>query len=485
MKDTVTDIKRPLCVDLDGSLLATDMLWETLLKLLRTKPWYVFYLPFWVLKGKALFKRQIARLVEINPNCLPFREDIVSYVNQEKATGRQIILTTASDALVADKIAQHLNLFSAVLASDGETNLSGTKKLHALTDHVGSTDFDYIGNGGVDLPIWKATGSAFVVAPSQKLMKQARQVSTNIKTFSDAGKNSFVVFFKALRVHQWVKNILIFVPLLLAHKVTSLQLWLQGLLAFCAFSLCASSIYIINDLMDLESDRQHPKKRNRPFAAGTLPIQTGLFFVPFLLGLSFLISVSFLPILFTAALGLYVGLTSAYSFYLKRVVIVDVLILAGLYTFRILSGGVALNIDITTWLLAFSMFFFLSLAFVKRYSELRLIQNLEQNHNKGRGYSMVDKEVLRSVGPASGYLSVLVLALYINSEEVVKLYKSPATLWLIGPFLLYWITRVWFLAHRGVMDDDPIVFTVRDPKSYFVGAIILVILIIASKFPIF
>jgi len=249
--------------------------------------------------------------------------------------------------------------------------------------------------------------------------------------------------------------------------------------AFLAFSLCSSGSYILNDLIDLESDRKHPIKKFRPFAAGMLPISTGLLFVPLLLGGGFVISVFLLPILFTAALGLYTVITTAYSFYLKRIVVLDVIVLAGLYTLRILSGAAAIDISISPWLLSFSMFFFLSLAFVKRYCELSMMQSGKEILAKGRGYLVKDNELLRNIGVTSGLVSVLVIALYINSKEVTVLYQHPEAIWLICPLLMYWITRVWLLAHRGEMLEDPVLFALKDPTSYAIGGLIGLIMLAA------
>jgi 4-hydroxybenzoate polyprenyltransferase len=292
--------------------------------------------------------------------------------------------------------------------------------------------------------------------------------------------NRLSPFLQALRVHQWLKNTLLFVPLLTSHKLTELGLVLQAGYAFMAFSLCASSVYIVNDLRDLEADRQHPHKRFRPFAARLLNVKTGVLLVPLLLIGAGAITFLFLTPLFGASLALYVGLATAYTFYFKRVLIIDVLILAALYTLRVLSGGIAVSISVSHWLLAFSMFLFLSLAFLKRYSELRMTQQQHQMHVQGRSYAVEDIDLLRSIGPTSGYLSVLVLGLYINSKDVVPLYQHPAMLWLIGPCLLYWLTRMWLLANRGEMADDPLVFSVKDAQSYVVGFFVATIIILAS-----
>jgi len=463
---------------MDGTLIATDALWESLLILIKTKPLSVLSLPFWLLKGKAYFKRQIAQRVRLNPASLPYRENVLSFLKKEHETEREIVLATASDRIVAESVAAHLDIFSEVIASDGKTNLSGARKLEALKKYANENGFDYIGNASVDLSLWQASQRAYLVEPSSRLLKQTRRVAMIGGVFSEK-KNRFYCFIKALRVYQWVKNILLFVPLLMAHQVVAIDRNLQAVYAFIAFSLCASCVYIVNDLFDLEADRLHPHKRYRPFAAGTLPIKAGVFTAPLLLIGGFVVAAIFLPPQFSILLGLYFISTTAYSFHLKRVLIFDVLVLAGLYTLRIFAGGIATGVPISPWLLAFSMFFFLNLAFVKRFSELHLMQERNQTKSKGRGYVVGDIELFRSIGPASGYLSVVVLCFYINSKEVVMLYKHPELLLLLGPFLLYWITRMWLWAQRGKMTDDPIVFTAKDPASYVIGVIVAVIMIIA------
>ncbi len=454
-----------LCVDLDGTLLLTDLLWESVLLLIKKNPLSLFALPLWLLKGKAYFKRQVAQRVQLNAASLPYNEEVLEFLCRQKEEGREIVLATASDAEAVRPIAEYLGIFSSVMASDGEVNLSGRNKCKALEERFGSKQFDYAGDSVVDLHLWKSANAAILVEPSKRLLGRAARLAPIQQVFS-IERNRPLAFLRALRVHQWVKNILLFLPLLMAHKIFDFTLFVPAALSFAAFSLCASSVYIMNDLLDLESDRLHPHKRQRPFASGHLPIRTGVLVIPVLLASSFLIALLFLPAMFALGLALYLALTTGYSFYLKRVLIGDVLVLAGLYTFRVLAGAMAVNIIISPWLLAFSMFFFLCLAFVKRYSELRIMQERNLTHASGRSYGVEDIELLRSVGSTSGYMSALVLALYINSKEVLPLYSHPTVLWLIGPLLLYWITRMWFLAHRGKMNDDPIVFTVKDRVSY-------------------
>lgn len=284
----------------------------------------------------------------------------------------------------------------------------------------------------------------------------------------------------ALRVHQWIKNFLVFVPLLMAHRVFDREALVPASYAFTAWCLCASAVYLFNDQLDVEADRQHPRKKHRALASGALNGKFLWLLVPVLLALGLAIAFLLLPILFGASLVLYLVITTVYSAYLKRVLIVDVLLLAALYALRVLSGGFATEIPVSPWLLAFSMFLFLSLAFVKRYAELRNSETHRVSEMSRRNYATGDSELLKSFGAVSGYLSVLVLVLYINSKEVVALYRSPTILWLIGPCLLYWITRVWLLAHRGEMDEDPILFTVKDWPSYLVGVAVALVIIAAT-----
>lgn len=288
-------------------------------------------------------------------------------------------------------------------------------------------------------------------------------------------KSQLLAIPQALRVHQWVKNLLIFVPVLLDHRIFDPPVLSKAMVAFAAFCLAASGAYVLNDLLDNEADRRHRTKRHRPFAAETLSRSFGISMVP-LLFIAALICSLWLSPKFLILLATYVVLTTAYSIYLKRIAILDVLLLAGLYTLRVLAGVAASHVRFSTWLLAFSMFLFLSLAFLKRYAELSELKGGADEVIERRGYLRGDREWLGSMGGASGYLAVLVLALYINSEQVIALYRNPLLLWLICPLLLFWISRMWLLAHRGRIDQDPIVATVRDPVSYIIGALVALIL---------
>lgn len=281
---------------------------------------------------------------------------------------------------------------------------------------------------------------------------------------------------RALRPHQWVKNLLLFVPILLDHRLTQPEVVGRGVVAFAAFCLAASGAYVLNDLLDLEADRGHPIKRHRSFASGALAPGVGYVVAPLLIGASLVVGAGLFAPGFLALLLLYIGLTTAYSGYLKRIVVLDVLLLAGLYTLRVLAGITASGVRFSTWLLAFSTFLFLSLAFLKRHGELASLSDHPAPAVRRRGYLPQDMEWLRTMGAASAYLAVLVLALYLNSDEVVKLYRKPAVLFLVCPLLLYWTSRMWLLAHRGRINEDPIVAAARDPSSYVVGVLVLVVL---------
>lgn len=469
----------PLCVDLDGTLLRTDVLWESVIALVRHKPWLLPLLPLWTLRGKANLKRQLASHVRLNPASLPYRADVLDMLRAEHSAGRELILTTATDAGPAHEIAEHLGIFSGVCASDGVTNLSGQKKLRAILLKVGKRGFDYIGDARVDLPIWRAANGAILVDPSSRVLSEAQRDARVSRVLR--GKSTLLPnMLRALRPHQWVKNSLLFTPLLLSHKIVVLATLQNAALAFAAFCLAASSVYITNDLLDLEADREHPRKRNRPFASGALPINIGVLMVPLLLGLSFTLSLFLLPRVFTIGLAAYVALSTTYSLYIKQQVLLDVFVLAGLYTLRVLAGGLATGITISPWLAAFSMFFFTSLAFLKRYSELLLLRDHQQHQFHRRDYAASDMDLLRSVGSASGFVSVLVLALYINSAEVLELYGRPEILWLVVPLFLYWVSRLWLFGHRGKVQDDPIVFAIKDPASYVIAALVAVTMLIAK-----
>lgn len=470
-----------MCVDLDGTLVATDTLWESLLVLARNDLLSLWRVPLWLMRGRSALKQEIGKRVRLNVAALPYREEVLAYLWAQKQAGRRIVLATAADQGVARAIADHLGLFSDVLASDGKTNLKAGRKLEAVRELAGDQGFDYVGDSRADLPLWRASGRALMVAPSASLLRQARRVCPVQQVVCPAPSRVLEVL-RAIRVHQWVKNVLLFVPMVLAHKASDVDTLLRVLAAFFSFSFAASCVYLVNDLLDLESDRAHPHKRLRPFAAGRLQPAVGVVLAPVLLIAGLVVGWAWVSAAFGQMIVLYLVLTTLYSKYFKKKPILDVLLLAGLYTYRVLAGTVAASVPASPWLLAFSIFFFLSLAFIKRYADLAAM-TLKGDSGEGlpgRGYAVHDVDLLRSLGTSAGYLSVLVLALYINSGQVAALYPQPRVLWLICPLLLYWLSRVWFIAHRGRMSHDPIVFSIKDPVSYLVGVIIVGLIVLAS-----
>jgi len=466
-------------VDLDGTVIRTDLAWESLVRLLRRDPLYLAALPFWWLRGRAWLKRQMAARTRVDVATLPYHESFLEFLRGERRRGRHLCLVTAADDRWAGAVAAHLGLFTEVLASDGRTNLRGSVKAARLVERFGERGFDYAGNSPADLPVWARARQALVVSDSPGLAARAAQRATVSRVFRSAD-SWWSAAAQALRPHQWVKNLILFVPLITAHEINQPALVLKALGAFAAFCLCASGTYIMNDLFDLDADRRHPGKCSRPFAAGTLPIPAGLAAFPLLLAGGLLLAWRLAPG-FAAVLGIYLALTTSYSWRLKQVALLDVFCLAALYTIRLIGGHESTRIKYSFWLLVFSMFIFLSLALVKRFVELDAVRRQNRPALEGRGYSAGDAELVAVLGSTSGYLAVLVLALYVNSNDVIVLYGRPMLLLLICPLLLYWISRVWMIAHRGQMHGDPIVFALKDRNSYAVGFLTLAVLWLATK----
>ena len=459
--------RAPLCVDLDGTLVLTDLLIEAVLVLVKRNPLYLLLLPVWLLRGKAAFKQEVYRRANLNVTALPYNQRLVALLREEHRAGRRIVLATAADRRVADQIAAHVGVFSEVLASDGRVNLAGATKCDALVRTFGPGGFDYAANGRVDLCIWARCRRAIVVNAPRGVVRAAGKVAEVAAVMDDRPRPARAAL-KAVRAHQWAKNVLVFVPLLTSHHLTDFGLLLRAGCAFLAFSFCASSVYVLNDLLDLEADRQHPKKKSRPFAAGDLPLEWGVV----LCGLLLAAGAGFgllLPLRFQLVLGVYYLLTLAYSFYFKGKLLLDVHFLAGLYTIRVLAGNAATGVAYSHWLLAFSLFLFLSLALVKRVSEVQDLLRSNLETAKGRSYRATDLQALASLGTGSGFICVLILALYIQSPQVTVLYRTPAVLWMLCPLFTYWMSRVWMIAYRGRMNQDPVVFALKDKVSYLVG----------------
>jgi 4-hydroxybenzoate polyprenyltransferase/phosphoserine phosphatase len=468
-----------LCVDLDGTLIRGNVLWECVLVLLKTRPITLLLLPFWLLAGRASLKRHLAARTHLNPARLPYRQQVLDLIQQQKATGRRIALVTAADRAFAEAIASYLGLFDEVHASDGKVNLKGANKAAFLAQHFAQAGFDYVGDSAADLEVWRNARAAYVVGTEARA-EQAAVVTTLKGTILEPRASfltSFLIWIDALRGHHWAKNLLLFLPLALSHNL-AVEPLARTLVGFALYGLCASGLYILNDLLDLHSDREHPWKRERPFAAGDISIPQGLLASLILLssalGLGFLLNAKF----GFALLG-YATLTMLYSLYLKKIALLDVFVLSSFYTFRILAGALISATPLSQWFLAFSMFFFLSLAMAKRYSELLHASNLVTAGNSGRGYHTGDRELLLSLGVGSSFSAVVIFSLYVQSQDVRLLYSSPEFLLLLCPIVLYWLSRNWLLAHRGELKEDPVTLAIRDPVSY--GVALASALVIAAS----
>lgn len=442
--------QQPVCIDLEGALLWVNLSLESALGGIKRAPWILMLLPIWWLRGKAFLQGRLARLAAIDARTLPYRAEALNFIEAARAAGRPVWLVTSNNQRYATAVAEHLGSFDRIVTSDDSGDLAKARQVQTL---LGGKPFEYFGGKALPRP-----GMA----------------------------SSMRAWTKGLRLHQWAKNALLFAPVVTAHAITDLRILTAAFLAFVSMGMCASATYVLNDLLDLESDRQHARKRFRPFASGALSASSGLLIAALLL-IGGGLAASVLPPLFKLALGAYIAITLLYSFWFKRIASLDVVTLAGLYTLRVVAGAWATGIRLSFWLLAFSLFLFLCLALAKRVAELvnhrRMVETREKSGSalKGREYGLEDTPMLQIMGATSGYMSVLILALYINSPDVSRLYAAPELLWLIAPAMLLWITRLWIVTSRGYMDEDPISFAIRDPETWATAAFTVVMLVLATR----
>ena len=473
---TTTTRQEPLCVDLDGTLVRTNLLWESLVQLLKERPWLALLVPLWLCRGRAHLKHQLASRLSLHLDSIPYRAEVLEFLRAEKARGRRLLLVTAADQALAEDIAAHLGIFDGVYGSRPGLNLKGRNKAEFLVRSFGERGFDYIGDSRAELPVWRKAGAAYVVG-NGSLLRTARRDATVVRHFETSG-SPLRASLSSLRLHHWSKNLLVFVPVLLAHRMDWLP-WREALLAFFVFGLCASGLYILNDLLDLHSDRSHPWKRRRPFASGELPLWLGIVTSALLVGGSLLFSAAVSRRL-AAVLLAYSVVTVLYSWKLKTVALLDVFVLAGFYAFRVWAGGVVSATPLSRWFLVFSAFFFLSLAMAKRNSELLHAGELVEEGNSGRGYLLRDRELLTTFGVASCFAAVVILALYTQSADVYPLYHAPSRLLLLCPLVLYWLSRVWLRAVRGELREDPVTFALRDVVSWVLAGAAAAVLLFSN-----
>lgn len=467
-------------MDLDGTLTPTDTLVESIIAILKRNPLDIFRLVYWLISQRCIadFKHRVAAHGRFAVPQVPFREDLLAWLSSEKQHGRTIVLATAAHESIAHAVAAKIGLFDAVLSSTPNLNLKGAAKLEAIRARFGN-DFAYAGDSSADLPIWKAAGASVLVGANRRVSAEVERHGNIERRFSYPA-TSLSTWLRAIRIHQWVKNVLIFVPLLTAFAFTSGAHLLSAAIGFVAFSLAASGTYILNDLWDLDSDRNHARKRLRPFAAGLIPVERGIAMAALLVAVASLLALA-ISLPFLGMLLIYIVLTTTYSLVLKRYVLIDVVVLALLYTFRVLAGAVAIGVMVTPWLLAFSVFIFISLALVKRCAELVALQETKRTSINGRDYRVSDLAVLWPLGIGTGLCSVVVFGLYVGSPTAMDLYKEAANgLWLAGIGLIYWIARIWLKTTRGEMDDDPIVFTLKDFGSRVAIAAMVAVTLLAQ-----
>ena len=469
----------PLVVDLDGTLTPTDTLVESLVQLVKVAPLSLLHVPSSLMSGRATLKKYVASKVPVMADLLPYHSQFLIYLREEKAKGRKLVLATAAHVSIANAVAAHLGLFDDIIATDSGTNLKGYAKLEMIKKSVGER-FVYAGDSKADMPIWESAEAAVVVSASRSVAAMVGQL-TNVEREFPRERTGFRDWIKALRVYQWIKNLLVFVPLLTSFGFFDPTKVIDACYAFMAFSLAASATYLLNDIWDINSDRMHPRKRFRPFASARIPIQLAVIAAFILTVVSLMIAATFLPKGFLISLLAYIAITSVYSWFLKTYVLADVLILSLLYTLRILAGSLALGVSTSSWLMAFSVFLFFGLAMIKRCTELVSLEDTGQTETRGRNYLVADLVVLWPLGIVASLNAVVVFGLYINSPETQARYNSPQLLWLVGVGLIYWVSRLWIKTSRREMHDDPIIFALKDFGSR-VTVICMVAVTIAAHF---
>lgn len=470
------DKVRPLVVDLDGTLIASDLLIETAFSELGRRPHSLLEMLAALKNGKAALKHRLAEPVDFDPGTLPYDPEVLAFIRRARAEGRPVYLASASHEKLVSRIANHLGIFDGWFATDETTNLAGERKARQLVEAFGERGFDYVGNDAADLPVWERAARAFTIRTPAGVRRKLLTRDGPVEHLPHT-RPTWRTWAKLLRVHQYAKNTLIFVPLLTSHQLTPATM-ASALMAFIAFSLCASGIYILNDLVDLQDDRRHRSKCRRPLACGAIPLGQGVVAIPVLL-MSALAIASALPLRFLGVLLGYLALTTAYSFALKRLMIVDVITLAGLYSVRVFGGAVATNVVVSEWLLTFCMMIFMSLALIKRYVEIAARRDANLPDPTGRDYKNSDLDVVAALAAGAGLNAVTVFTLYISSDTVKRLYTHPKVLWLVAPLLMYWIARILLLASRRQMDDDPVVFAIKDKVSLGIVAVTALLVLAA------
>lgn len=469
-----------LIVDLDGTLIQSNLLWESLAAALRHSPWRCVFALLAIFRGRAAFKRAFAEIGPIDPVALPYRRRFLSWLRREHASGRQIVLATAADETIAQRVASHLQIFERVLASDGFQNNKGNEKLATIERSFPGREFDYCGDSLSDIPLFKAARTAYLVGANASLTASvSASAPIDVRFTSTKTGPRLRYWIRAIRPRHWLKNLLVLVPFFSAFLVTETALLFSAVMAAVAMCLAASSGYVINDLLDMQADRHHPRKFRRPFAMGRLTAAEG-FIGALLLQMGALLIALMVGWSVMAWVIVYLLGTFSYSVFFKREPIIDVMLLAGLYTTRVIIGANAVGAERSLWLLAFSVFFFFSLATMKRCGELVVRRNRGEQTTAGRAYEPADLQMLCPAGVSAGIASVLVLALYVQSPGVEARYPIPEALWLALVALLVWLCRAWLDTMRGQMHDDPLIYALRHRRGRMVLLMVIASFSLAS-----
>jgi len=474
----------PLVVDLDGTLLRTDTAFELIAANLARKPSVVGLALLEGLTNRAKMKRRLADAgaEALDIEVLPLREELLEHIRRAKAEGREIHLVSAADQAVVDLVAERLGLFDSAIGSRDGVNLKGPRKAALLAERF-PEGFVYAGDSPADGPVWRAAAGVIVAGNSKAAAHAAKRAEHPIEACFADPPVRLKDWRKALRLHQWAKNILLFVALFLGHAYADPAAWLACIGGFVALGAVASGTYVLNDLVDIQNDRRHPTKKLRMLASGRLKISRALLIAPVLIVGGGAAGFALDP-LFGAYIAAYLVLTLSYSFRFKRVPFLDTLMLAWLFTLRILMGGALAHVLVSEWLLVFSMFFFFGISIAKRHVEVLKRSRAGGGALPGRGFEASDEAVTLAFGVASSVASILVLVMYLMEGAFpTDFYKEPVFLWALPATVGGWITRVWLLAHRGELDDDPVAFAIRDPVSIALGGVLGLAFIAASVLP--
>ncbi|HUU26147.1 MAG TPA: UbiA family prenyltransferase [Methyloceanibacter sp.] len=470
-----------LCVDLDGTLLKTDTLYETLLAALKARPRIILQLPFWLARGRHHLKQALAREVHgsLNPSSWPRQAEVELLIAEAKSSGKTVELISAADQTHICDLPLFRQMFDEVIGSSDGLNLKGEAKARLLRERH-PDGFAYVGDSAADLPVWRAATERFGVNVPPSVRRRAAREGIDLVELVPA-HSALPGLIKSMRPHQWLKNLLVLVPLVLLGPRAELSDVFTFLCGFLLFGLLTSGTYVLNDIFDVESDRKHPRKRLRPIASGNLPFPLAAVAAVGLIAVALAGSL-FLNATFAWTLLAYLALTLSYSLFLKRIPLVDVLAIASLFTLRIVAGMTLVGLPPSEWLLIFSIFFFFSLALMKREVELGVMGKTGAQVLQGRGYAIEDRTLLLCFGAASGVASLVVFALFISSmmEQPSSPYATPQLLWGAMAALSYWIMRMWLLTVRGLMDDDPILYAARERASLILAGLIAAFVLAAQ-----